>query len=166
MTPTVTSTVSIDAGDKKPTPTPKKTHKPTKTPKVKKTKKPSPRSNQETAKTGQTESVLPLNNKSCLHFVDHVARLEQKKSGQATRRHPEFPPYCCFLSDLTGFAGFCRAGPTRTCVGYLRKEGLSIAQSGWQRPQHSRKHVPQHRSAGCRHAGRYSPRSGIEPAMA
>jgi hypothetical protein len=42
--------------------------------------------------------------------------LGKRKPGQATRRHPEFPPYCCFLSDLTGFAGFCRAGPARACI--------------------------------------------------
>ena len=40
-----------------------------------------------------------------------------KVPGQATRRHPEWPPYRCFLSDLTGFGGFCRAGPTRTADG-------------------------------------------------
>jgi hypothetical protein len=37
-------------------------------------------------------------------------------SGQANRRHPETPSYRCFLSDLTGFAGLRRAGPTRTAV--------------------------------------------------
>ena len=37
-------------------------------------------------------------------------------SGQETRRHPETPSYRCFLSDLTGFAGLRRAGPTRTAV--------------------------------------------------
>ncbi len=37
-----------------------------------------------------------------------------KMSGQADRRHPEAPPYRCFLSDLTGFAGLRRAGPART----------------------------------------------------
>jgi hypothetical protein len=35
-------------------------------------------------------------------------------SGQENRRHPQAPPYRCFLSDLTGFAGLRRAGPTRT----------------------------------------------------
>ncbi len=30
-----------------------------------------------------------------------------------TRRHPETPPYRCFLSDLTGFEGLRRAGPAR-----------------------------------------------------
>ncbi len=35
-------------------------------------------------------------------------------AGPATRRHPEAPPYRCFLSDLTGFEGLCRAGPART----------------------------------------------------
>ena len=42
-------------------------------------------------------------------------------SEQDYRRHPEIPPYRCFLSDLTGFAGLRRAGPTRT--------GLSILHS-------------------------------------
>ena len=37
-----------------------------------------------------------------------------KMPGQATRRRPDAPTYRCFLSDLTGFAGFRRAGPTRT----------------------------------------------------
>ena len=37
-------------------------------------------------------------------------------SGQENRRHPETPAYRCFLSDLTGFAGLRRAGPTRTAV--------------------------------------------------
>jgi hypothetical protein len=37
-------------------------------------------------------------------------------SGQATQRHPEYPPYCCFFSDLTGFEGFRRAGPTRSAA--------------------------------------------------
>lgn len=37
-------------------------------------------------------------------------------SGQENRRHPETPSYRCFLSDLTGFAGLRRAGPTRTAV--------------------------------------------------
>jgi hypothetical protein len=40
-------------------------------------------------------------------------------SGQETRRHPETPSYRCFLSDLTGFAGLRRAGPTRTAVRIL-----------------------------------------------
>jgi hypothetical protein len=35
-------------------------------------------------------------------------------SGQENRRHPETPVYRCFLSDLTGFTGLRRAGPTRT----------------------------------------------------
>jgi hypothetical protein len=35
-------------------------------------------------------------------------------SGQENRRHPQTPVYRCFLSDLTGFAGLRRAGPTRT----------------------------------------------------
>ena len=32
-------------------------------------------------------------------------------SSQAYLRHPEGPTYRCFLPDLTGFAGFRRAGP-------------------------------------------------------
>ncbi len=32
-------------------------------------------------------------------------------SGQVTLRHPETTIYRCFLSDLTGFIGFRRAGP-------------------------------------------------------
>ena len=40
-------------------------------------------------------------------------------SGQENRRHPETPSYRCFLSDLTGFAGLRRAGPTRTAVRIL-----------------------------------------------
>ena len=39
---------------------------------------------------------------------------KKKMSGQEPRRHPETPAYRCFLSDLTGFAGLRRAGPTRT----------------------------------------------------
>ncbi len=41
-------------------------------------------------------------------------------SGQVTRRHPEGPAYRCFLSDLTGFTSFRRAGPARRLVGYRR----------------------------------------------
>jgi hypothetical protein len=40
--------------------------------------------------------------------------VKKKISGQENRRHPETPVYRCFLSDLTGFAGLRRAGPTRT----------------------------------------------------
>ena len=36
-----------------------------------------------------------------------------RATGQATRRRAEGHAYRCFLSDLAGFAGFCRAGPTR-----------------------------------------------------
>jgi hypothetical protein len=43
-------------------------------------------------------------------------RGEKKMSGQENRRHPETSAYRCFLSDLTGFAGLRRAGPTRTGV--------------------------------------------------
>ena len=42
--------------------------------------------------------------------------LFKQNSGQATQRHPEVPPYCCFFSDLTGFEGFRRAGPTRSAA--------------------------------------------------
>jgi len=42
-----------------------------------------------------------------------------KMPGQDTRRHPEIPPYRCFLSDLTGFVGLRRAGPTRTLLSIL-----------------------------------------------
>jgi hypothetical protein len=43
--------------------------------------------------------------------------------GQDYRRHPEIPPYRCFLSDLTGFAGLRRAGPTRTALSILEDRG-------------------------------------------
>jgi hypothetical protein len=33
-------------------------------------------------------------------------------SSQAPLRHPESTPYRCFLPDLAGFEGFCRAGPS------------------------------------------------------
>ena len=36
--------------------------------------------------------------------------------GQETRRHPQASAYRCFLSNLTGFAGLRRAGPTRTIM--------------------------------------------------
>ena len=48
---------------------------------------------------------------------------KKKISGQETRRHPETPPYRCFLSDLTGFAGLRRAGPTRTGASIPDVEG-------------------------------------------
>ncbi len=51
---------------------------------------------------------------SCTRFQPGYTYTAKKSPGQAPRRHPEFPPYRCFLSDLTGFAGFRRAGPTRT----------------------------------------------------
>jgi hypothetical protein len=41
----------------------------------------------------------------------------KEASGSAPRRHPEWPPYRCFLSDLTGFGGLRCAGPTRTSGG-------------------------------------------------
>ncbi|MUV37991.1 hypothetical protein JNUCC1_01799 [Lentibacillus sp. JNUCC-1] len=34
-------------------------------------------------------------------------------SVQALPRHTEETTYCCFLPDLTGFMGFCCAGPER-----------------------------------------------------
>lgn len=34
-------------------------------------------------------------------------------SAQVTLRHTEMTTYCCFLPDLTGFMGFCCAGPVR-----------------------------------------------------
>ena len=46
-------------------------------------------------------------------------------SEQAPRRHPEWPTYRCFLSDLTDFAGFRRAGPTRT-AGSIPQEFLLV----------------------------------------
>jgi hypothetical protein len=52
-----------------------------------------------------------------------ILRQKNAISGQATRRRPEFPPYRCFLSDLAGFEGFRRAGPTR-----MRS---SIPHEGW-----------------------------------
>jgi len=36
---------------------------------------------------------------------------EPAGSSQAYLRHPEKSIYRCFLSDLTGFIAFCRAGP-------------------------------------------------------
>jgi len=36
-----------------------------------------------------------------------------KMPEQETRRHPESIAYCCFLSDLTRFTMFRRAGPTQ-----------------------------------------------------
>jgi len=44
-------------------------------------------------------------------------------SGQENRRHPQTPPYRCFLSDLTDFAGLRRAGPTRTGARILDERG-------------------------------------------
>ncbi len=38
--------------------------------------------------------------------------LEPASSSQVTLRHPETTIYRCFLSDLTGFIEFCRAGPS------------------------------------------------------
>jgi len=45
---------------------------------------------------------------------------------QAPRRHPEGPAYRCFLSDLTGFTGFRRAGPTRAYGAYRKLPSLSM----------------------------------------
>jgi len=39
-----------------------------------------------------------------------VGPLERSSSDPAIPRHPERPPYRCFLPDLTGFAGIRRAG--------------------------------------------------------
>jgi hypothetical protein len=49
-----------------------------------------------------------------MEWRSSVSFKKEKMSGQATRRHPDGPAYRCFLSDLTGFTGICRAGPTRT----------------------------------------------------
>jgi len=38
--------------------------------------------------------------------------LQSACSSQAFPRHPETTIYCCFLSDLTDFIAFCRAGPS------------------------------------------------------
>ena len=37
--------------------------------------------------------------------------LKSANSRQVTLQHPEVTIYRCFLSDLTGFIEFCRAGP-------------------------------------------------------
>jgi len=39
-----------------------------------------------------------------------VSPARRSSSDPAFPRHPERPPYRCFLPDLTGFAGICRAG--------------------------------------------------------
>jgi hypothetical protein len=39
-------------------------------------------------------------------------RLRSSGSRQAPLRHPGGTPYRCFLPDLAGFGGSCRAGPT------------------------------------------------------
>jgi len=52
-----------------------------------------------------------------------IGCLANKISGQDYRRHPEIPPYRCFLSDLTGFKGLRRAGPTRTRLSILQSSG-------------------------------------------
>ncbi len=48
-----------------------------------------------------------------MHLLSTLPRslLEPASSNQATLRHPETTIYRCFLSDLTGFIEFCRAGP-------------------------------------------------------
>ena len=51
-----------------------------------------------------------------MHLMECTACFFNPYSGQATQRHPEYPPYCCFFSDLTGFEGFRRAGPTRSAA--------------------------------------------------
>ncbi len=53
----------------------------------------------------------------------------EKMSRQAARRHPEDTPYRCFLSDLAGFEGFRRAGPTRTKASIPQPERL-VKQNG------------------------------------
>ncbi len=40
-----------------------------------------------------------------------------KSARTGDRRHPEAPPYRCFLSDLTGFGGLRCAGPARAPLG-------------------------------------------------
>ncbi len=64
-------------------------------------------------------------------------------SGQAILRHPDAAIYRCFLPDLTGFIGFCRAGPSRQrslLVADLRSYGLerefnpAIAGCGFRAP--------------------------------
>ncbi len=60
--------------------------------------------------------------------VSAVSGILERMPGQATRRHPELPAYRCFLSDLTGFTGFRRAGPTRTrSVAYQMTWALSMS---------------------------------------
>ncbi len=49
--------------------------------------------------------VHPLSNRG--HRLTRPA-----SSGQATLRHPGVTAYRCFLPDLAGFAGSCRAGPS------------------------------------------------------
>ncbi len=58
-----------------------------------------------------------------LNYKRVVYCCETRKPGQDSRRHPEKPPYRCFLSDLTGFAGLRRAGPTRTSLSILHTPG-------------------------------------------
>jgi len=49
-----------------------------------------------------------------------------ESAGQATRRHPEDPPYRCCLSALTGFEGLRRAGPTRTLASRIIREPEAV----------------------------------------
>jgi hypothetical protein len=55
---------------------------------------------------------------------------EQRSAGQATRRHPEVPPYRCCLSALTGFEGLRRAGPARTLVARISCLALAVNVRG------------------------------------
>src|SRR5207244_1422113 len=43
--------------------------------------------------------------------ADDSSASSHGSSGQASPRHPPAPAYGCFLPDLTGFAGWRRAGP-------------------------------------------------------
>ena len=56
---------------------------------------------------------------------------EINKSGQENRRHPEASAYRCFLSDLTGFTGLRRAGPTRTGEGYPKTGEMSTNEHSY-----------------------------------
>jgi len=53
------------------------------------------------------------NKNEAVHLLSTPPRslLKPASSNQVTLRHPETTIYRCFLSDLTGFIEFCRAGP-------------------------------------------------------
>gem|GEM_PF-1988274 len=70
-------------------------------------------------------SICGMGAKTFPYLAARQAILPIKMSGQVTRRHPETPPYRCFLSDLTGFGRLRRAGPTRTGEGYPKVGGMS-----------------------------------------